>query len=710
MAKEKEKIYKVTADTSEAVNSMNQVTDAANQTEDALKGVEQQADKTANAVDGVGDAAKDSGDKAKEGAEASEGAFKVLDEFTGGLATKVKEVGGGFLSMGKKAVSAFKSAVTGANAMGKALIATGIGAIVVALGLIVAYWDDIVGAISGVSADQKQLLEDTQATADAQQDALESLELSENSLKLAGKSEREIRDLKIQQTEEVINATEMVLEQQKQQAKAQEDAMKRNNQIAQNLIRLLLAPITLILKAVDMATAAISKIPGVDIATNLEEGFSGGIADLIFDPEETAAEGQATIDETEKTLAQLRSKRDGYRLANQKEDEAASQKRRDDAAKEAEELAKIDEQIRKMEQDALLASIENEEERARKKAEIDKENALREIEESEATEEQKNKLRLLAEEKYNQELEAIQKTADEKELAEAEAKAAAMQAIREGTMDEREAEIAAVEAYYDDLIAQAEKYGLETEELTKARNEAIGAVNDSYRQSEIEKERAIFEAKAQAVSDGLNIISDLVSTFAGESEEEQKRAFNIQKGINIATATIDTYTAATGVLAAATANPATILFPGFPAIQAGLIVAAGLANVAKIAKTKFEPSGGGGGSDAGGGGGAPTPSKFSQGGLLTGRSHAQGGIMSPFGELEGGEFIVNRNSTQSFLPMLEQMNSLGQGQQRSMGNLSSGQENAMMGQAAPVIKTYVVASEMSSEQEANKRISDIARL
>jgi len=710
MAKEKEKIYKVTADTSEAVNAMNQVTDAADGTTEALKGVEQQADKTANAVDGVGDAAKDTGDKAKEGAEASEGAFKVLDEFTGGLATKVKEVGGGFVSMGKRAVTAFKSAVKGANAMKTALISTGIGAIVVALGAIVAYWDDIVGAISGVSADQKQLLEDTQATADAQQQNLENLELSENSLKLAGKSEREIRDLKIQQTEEVINATEMVLEQQKQQAKAQEDAMKRNNQIAQNLIRLLLAPITLILKTVDLATAAISKIPGVDIATNLEEGFSGGIADLIFDPEETAAEGQATIDETEKTLAQLRSKRDGYRLANQKEEEAASQKRKDDAEKRAEELAKIDEEIRKMEQENLLASIEDEEERARKKAEIDRDNAIREIEESEATEEQKNKLKLLAQEKYNQELEAIQAAADQKEIEEAEAKAAALQAIREGTMDEREAEIAAVEAYYDDLIAQAEKYNLDTEALTEARNKAVGEVNDRYRQTELEKERAVFEAKAQAVSDGLNIIADLVSTFAGEDEAAQKRAFNIQKGLNIASATIDTYSAATGVLAAATANPTTVLFPGYPAIQAGLIIAAGLANVAKIAKTKFEPSGGGAGGGDGAGGGAPAPSKFRQGGLLTGRSHAQGGIMSPFGELEGGEFIVNRNATQSFLPMLEQMNSLGQGEQRSMGNLSSEQENAMMGQKQPVIKTYVVASEMSSQQEANKRISDIARL
>jgi hypothetical protein len=52
---------------------------------------------------------------------------------------------------------------------------------------------------------------------------------------------------------------------------------------------------------------------------------------------------------------------------------------------------------------------------------------------------------------------------------------------------------------------------------------------------------------------------------------------------------------------------------------------------------------------------------------------------------------------------------MGVGQALSQGNLSSQAENNGMG-SQPIIKTYVVASEMSNQQEADKRISDLARL
>jgi hypothetical protein len=418
------------------------------------------------------------------------------------------------------------------------------------------------------------------------------------------------------------------------------------------------------------------------------------------------------------------------------QEKALRDKQRAEAEAYAKQRLAIEDQIRKAEQKNLLASIDDANERAEKQAEIERNEALISIERLDATEKEKARLREEAEEAYTLKLGEIEKKrqadadkareekekkdeeARQKEIAKEKEKQDTLKAIAEATADteeERRAlEIQKIEEYYDKLIEQAEKLNLDTTALTDARNNAVDAKNKEFRDSDIQAEkdyeRAKLEAKAQAVKDGLNIIADLVNTFAGENEKAQKRAFNVQKGVNIATATIDTYLAATKVLSAASANPATILFPGYPAIQAGLIIAAGLANVAKIASQKFQPAGGGAGGGDGAGGAGSSPSKFRQGGLLTGRSHAQGGIMSPFGELEGGEFIVNRNATQSFLPMLEKMNSLGQGDQRSMGNLSSGQENALMGQKQPIIKTYVVASEMSSQQEANKRISDIARL
>ena len=129
------------------------------------------------------------------------------------------------------------------------------GAIVVALGLIVAYWDDIKGAVNGVSRAQRQILEDTEATIAANEENLYALtEESENSLKLQGKSEREIRDLKIQQTNEVITATEALLEQQRQVKKSQVEAAERNQKITAGIIGFLTLPITTLLGAVDALT------------------------------------------------------------------------------------------------------------------------------------------------------------------------------------------------------------------------------------------------------------------------------------------------------------------------------------------------------------------------------------------------------------------------------------------------------------------------
>lgn len=54
-------------------------------------------------------------------------------------------------------------------------------------------------------------------------------------------------------------------------------------------------------------------------------------------------------------------------------------------------------------------------------------------------------------------------------------------------------------------------------------------------------------------------------------------------------------------------------------------------------------------------------SKLADGGLLSGRSHAQGGI--PVGstgiEVEGGEYVVNKRSTAKYLPLLQQINEEG---------------------------------------------------
>lgn len=123
---------------------------------------------------------------------------------------------------------------------------------------------------------------------------------------------------------------------------------------------------------------------------------------------------------------------------------------------------------------------------------------------------------------------------------------------------------------------------------------------DARKQLEINKQ--LQDQKFNAVKDGLSIISNLSELFAGKSRKQQQRAFNIQKGVNIASAVIDTYKAANLALAS---SP-----PPFSFIAAGAAITAGLINVKKIASAKFDSggaTGGGGGStpSGGGGGGAP---------------------------------------------------------------------------------------------------------
>lgn len=132
------------------------------------------------------------------------GFLAALNTLTGGLANQVY----GFA----KGISAAGKAVGNLNISLKslkgALLATGIGALVVALGTIVAYWDDIKLAITGVSKEtdtalktqQKQTLEaKKQYDISTSQDAI---------LKQKGMTESQILSYKKQQTAEYIKQLE----------------------------------------------------------------------------------------------------------------------------------------------------------------------------------------------------------------------------------------------------------------------------------------------------------------------------------------------------------------------------------------------------------------------------------------------------------------------------------------------------------------------
>lgn len=155
------------------------------------------------------------------------------------------------------------------------------------------------------------------------------------------------------------------------------------------------------------------------------------------------------------------------------------------------------------------------------------------------------------------------------------------------------------------------------DELNKLENERIEAEIqaeqkrlDDQKNKRLKAAEDYKKAKEQEVQltlQGLQTIQSLTDAFAGQSEESQKRAFNIKKAASLAQATIETYQAAQS----AYSSQMTIPTPDAPvraAIAAGIAIASGLARVAVIAKQKFEaPSTGGGG-----GGGGATLGTFTQ--------------------------------------------------------------------------------------------------
>jgi len=162
------------------------------------------------------------------------------------------------------------------------------------------------------------------------------------------------------------------------------------------------------------------------------------------------------------------------------------------------------------------------------------------------------------------------------------------------------------------LTNQRDRQAKELELLTLGNEEKLTA-NQSFwmavvegnkkkSEKELADERELQESKYALASATLQGIGGLVNAFAGENEAQQRRAFNISKAISIAQATMDTYKGATAAFASTAASPLGIANPAAPFIAAAAAVAAGLGNVATIARQQF--SGGGG---SGGGGSTSNP-------------------------------------------------------------------------------------------------------
>jgi hypothetical protein len=480
-------------------------------------------------------------DTAKEFNSASDKIGAALDQFTGGLFGQMKAL--------KEGVQA---AIPALNGLKGALIATGIGAVIVGVGLLVTYWEDISKWANSASDETAKQLADAQGMVAAKQAELDAVSAQENILKAQGKTEKEILQMKMAATDEIIAANELQLIALQKQKEEQIAAAQRNKDILKGIIGFITAPLTLLLTTIDQVGAALGQEFG------LVEGFLDFSAGLIFDPEEVAQEADASIAETQKALTSLKNARAGYQLSIQAIDKGANDKRKADQEKANAEAAKAEaDRLKKAEEDAA-AELKKKEELAKAIQDIDK-------------------------------------------------------AIFEAKATQEEKEVQAVKDKYAQLTELAIANGLETASLEEAKQLELKAIQDRYREIKDKEDQALIDkqlADEQRVKDAKigfafatsAALKDLAEVLAGDNEKRAKKAFALTKALNLAEAIANTYTSITAVLADKTTPP--LAKPFLIATS----VATGLAAVAKIAATKFEsntpPSSVSGG---GGGGGANIP-------------------------------------------------------------------------------------------------------
>jgi hypothetical protein len=454
-----------------------------------------------------------------------------------GLST-IKDSAKDFARLKTVAVDSFKAIKT-------AIGSVGIGALVIAIGALVAYWDDIKALVTGVSKEQEKLLKDSQSNLKAEQEKLTALGGQDNVLKLQGKSEKDILKLKIAQTDQVIKATEENIKQQQIVIKAQIEAEKRNKAILKGILEFVTAPLQLLIDGV----AKVADLFGAGFEFNIAESVAGA----VFDPKEIEDKGAEAIKELDKQLGELKNQRAGFQLAIQGIDKKASDdaaaKRKKEIEDEKAKLEKLLELREKFEQDVqaqLKKSVED-----NIKFITDRENQFNKFKEQSTTALEK-RIGANTTNFVNSQIEDNKKKQDDLILS------LKTQSEAEGQTFKQQLES------YKNLRA-AERQRLVDRKATQAE---LDAFDVETKKGEKERERIAAETKAQIISGALGAVADAVgrNTIAG-------------KALAVAQATVDTYVGANKALAT---YP-----PPFGAIAAGTVILGGLLNVKKIVSTKL---------------------------------------------------------------------------------------------------------------------------
>jgi hypothetical protein len=197
--------------------------------------------------------------------------------------------------------------------------------------------------------------------------------------------------------------------------------------------------------------------------------------------------------------------------------------------------------------------------------------------------------------------------------------------------------------------------------------------------------------------------------LAVKQDEIKEQYFNRNKDAQYAQALISASQAAIAAYSAMAAIP--VVGPALGIAAAALALGYGIAQANAIKRQKYVsgvaaqgPESSSGSNNMG--------KNYEKGGMIGGKRHAEGGTLI---EAEKGEAIMTRGAVTMFAPLLSAMNQMGGGTSfaPSLMTTSYDAPNTLkpsQEQAPMIVKTYVVSSELTSEQNKQARLKDLSTL
>lgn len=415
----------------------------------------------------------------------------------------------------------------------------------------------------------------------------------------------------------------------------------------------------------------------------------------LLDAEEQA---EISLYNTQTQQAAVRRKNLKLEQSLIKEAAAAEKARKDEAdkaakereEKEKERLKKAEEAV-KFEQDLNLAIIRDENEKARKQIDIQKQALLKQIEELAVSEEKKKELRLKAEEDAQIKLEKLDKeNADKKKTKDdttAKEEYDRQMALTDALLQLDQIKYENQKNLTDqdlqltiDLMMKKKDLLLQNDKLTAEERLLIETQFQNavfkLKKDQTEREAMLEKQQLTAIANGFGDIAQL----AGETSTVGKLAAFAQASVNTYLSASEAYKSTVGI---------PVVGPALAPIAAAAAIAAGIATVNKIMAVDTPDT-------------SVSKPTFAYGGIVQGQgsmtSDSIGAYLSP------GEAVINARSTAMFKPLLSSINQLGGGKRFTGGVVSNGVDmgqvemlNTLRNNGKQPIKAYVVSSEMTNQ-------------